>query len=133
MKHASAAIAGLHLRLDVPTKCRIVELILTKDLSSSEEYNNYIEIVATSYNVNPVTIKMWVSKYEKFYTVGKLLPKGTMSFSFTTIDGSIIPKAEVSLEKLRNELSTIKEKYHPGQNKRTPRQIIDELVSNKAH
>lgn len=131
MKNASAAIAGLHLRMDVPTKCRIVESILTRGLSSKEEYNNYIEVVATSYNVNPVTVKMWVSKYEKFYKVGKSLPKGTMSFSFTTIDGSTINKADVALAKLRNELGTLKEKYHPDQNKRTLKQIIDELVSGK--
>jgi len=132
MKNAHAAIAGLRLRLDVPTKCRIVELILTRTFESKKALNDYISIVAVSYNVNPVTVKLWVSKYATTYKAGKQLPKGTMSFTFTTLNEKKIPKAEKSLLKLRNELNAIKAKYHPDI-KRTPNEILDELISTKEH
>ena len=59
----TAAISGLHIRMDVPTKCQLVELVLTKSFSAKKEQNAYIELLASQNFVNPITIKLWCGKY----------------------------------------------------------------------
>lgn len=100
----TAAISGLRMRLDIPTKCRIVETILTKTFSTSTEQNAYIEAIASKAFVDPVTIKLWCGKYQNTWKIGKKLPEGTMSFAFATVPDDKFVSAHTQLAYLRDRL-----------------------------
>ncbi len=69
----TAAITGMHIRMDVPTKCRVVESILTQTFADKEALNAFINTQALKLDVNPVTIKLWCSKYADIFLIGKQL------------------------------------------------------------
>lgn len=137
----TAAVSGLHIRMDVPTKCRIVEAILTKSFSTKKEQNAHIELIATQNFVNSITIKLWCGKYQNTWKFGKLLPDGTMSFAFATVPENKLPLTITALKQIRNTLKTTTQKaqtkYHGTltaddiETTKTPGAILDELVSNK--
>jgi hypothetical protein len=126
----AVAIAGLRLRYDVPTKCAIVQDITTRTFVDKSALNEYITILATTYNVNPVTIKLWCAKYADTYSVGLTLPTGTMAFVATPITGPEIAVVDKKLTAIRDNFIALKLKYHPDTN-RTPSEVLDELVSDK--
>ena len=126
----TAAITGMHIRYDVATKCQIVESILTQTFADKEALNAFINTQALKLNVNPVTIKLWCSKYADIFLIGKQLPAGVMSFVVDPLNQSAITKVRPQLESIRNSLSTLKAKYHVPQPK-TPQEILEELI-NKA-
>lgn len=104
----TAAISGLHLRMDVKTKCKIVESVMTSNLKTKAELNIYIKDLANSIGVNPVTIKLWLSKYGTTYTYGLDLPDGVMSYTFLTIPQAKIPKVRADLTVIRNQLTSLR-------------------------
>lgn len=124
----TAAISGMHLRMDVPTKCTVVESILTQTFADKEALNAFINTQALKLDVNPVTIKLWCSKYADIFLIGKQLPAGVMSFVVDPLDQSAITKVRPQLESIRNSLSTLKAKYHVPQ-PRTSQEILEELIS----
>ena len=137
----TAAISGLHIRLDVPTKCRIVETILTKNFSTSIEQNEYIEAIASKAFVNPVTIKLWCGKYQNTWKIGKKLPEGTMSFAFATVPEDKFVSAHTQLAYLRDRLVEV---INRSQTKcysiltktdvtktKTPSEVLDKLITIK--
>lgn len=126
----TAAITGMHIRYDVATKCQIVESILTQTFADKEALNAFINTQAITLDVNPVTIKLWCSKYADIFLIGKQLPAGVMSFVVDPLNQSAITKVRPQLESIRNSLSTLKAKYHVPQ-PRTPQEILEELI-NKA-
>lgn len=107
------AIAGLHLRHDIPTKCRIVEHVLTHKYTNKQSFVNTVRRLALIYNVNPLTIKLWCSRYATTYKQGLTLPAGTMSFCFTPIPHAKVTEVSDELAKLRSSLGKLKSKYHP--------------------
>ena len=137
----TAAISGLHIRMDVPTKCKLVELVLTKSFSSKKEQNAYIELLASQNFVNPITIKLWCGKYQNTWKFGKALPKGTMSFSFVTVPDYELPTVTAKLKRLRDTLTKLVEDFQTDYHStltaddikttKTPGKILDELVRNK--
>ena len=124
----TAAITGMHIRMDVPTKCRVVESILTQTFADKEALNAFINTQALKLDVNPVTIKLWCSKYADIFLIGKQLPAGVMSFVVDPLDQSAITKVRPQLESIRNSLSTLKAKYHVPQ-PRTSQEILEELIA----
>jgi hypothetical protein len=126
----AVAIAGLRLRYDVPTKCTVVQDILTRKFADKEDVNTYITGIATRYKVNPATIKVWCAKYASTYSIGMTLPTGTMAFVATPITGPEIAVVDKQLTTIRNNFIALKLKYHPD-TKRTPSEVLDELVSDK--
>lgn len=126
----TAAITGMHIRYDVATKCQIVESILTQTFADKEALNAFINTQAITLDVNPVTIKLWCSKYANIFLIGKQLPVGVMSFVVDPLNQSAITTVRPQLESIRNSLSTLKAKYHVPQ-PRTPQEILEELI-NKA-
>lgn len=126
----TAAITGMHIRYDVATKCQIVESILTQTFADKEALNAFINTQAITLDVNPVTIKLWCSKYADIFLIGKQLPAGVMSFVVDPLNQSAITKVRPQLESIRNSLSTLKAKYHVPQ-PRTSQEILEELI-NKA-
>lgn len=137
----TAVISGLHIRMDVPTKCRLVELVLTKSFSSKKEQNAYIELLASQNFVNPITIKLWCGKYQNTWKFGKNLPKGTMSFAFATLPDYELPSVTTELKTIRDTLTALVEDtqtdYHSTltaddiKTTKTPGEVLDELVTNK--
>ena len=123
----TAAITGMHIRMDVPTKCRVVESILTQTFANKEALNAFINTQALKLDVNPVTIKLWCSKYADIFLIGKQLPAGVMSFVVDPLNQSAITKVRPQLESIRNSLSTLKAKYHAPQS-RTSQEILEELI-----
>ena len=133
-----SAITGLHTRYDVKTKCKVVEQILNTSFSSKEEANEYITAVAESLEVNPVTIKLWISKYELTYKEGLKLPDGVMSYSFLTIDDSQISEVNSKLLKVRQKLNKVRSSYETTtlpnvttaqiRDCRKSQEILDELI-----
>ena len=124
----TAAITGMHIRMDVPTKCRVVESILTQTFADKEALNTFINTQALKLDVNPVTIKLWCSKYADIFLIGKQLPVGVMSFVADPLDQAAITKVRPQLESIRNSLSTLKAKYHVPQPK-TSQEILEELIA----
>ena len=137
----TAVISGLHLRMDVPTKCKLVELVLTKSFSSKKEQNAYIELLASQHFVNPITIKLWCGKYQNTWKFGKALPKGTMSFAFATVPDYELPTVTAELKNIRDNLTKLVDDsqtdYHGTltaddiKKTRTPGEVLDELVTGK--
>ena len=125
----TAAITGMHIRYDVATKCQIVESILTQTFADKEALNAFINTQAITLDVNPVTIKLWCSKYADIFLIGKQLPAGVMSFVVDPLKQSAITTVRPQLESIRNSLSTLKAKYHVPQ-PRTPQEILEELISS---
>ena len=125
----TAAITGMHIRYDVKTKCELVESILTQTFADKEALNAFINTQALKLNVNPVTIKLWCSKYANIFLIGKQLPAGVMSFVADPLDQAAINKVRPELESIRNSLSTLKNKYHVPQ-PRTSQEILEELISS---
>ncbi len=125
----TAAISGSTIRYDVPTKCQIVESILTQTFADKEALNAFINTQAIILDVNPVTIKLWCSKYADIFLIGKQLPAGVMSFVVDPLDQSAITTVRPQLESIRNSLSTLKAKYHVPQ-PRTSQEILEELISS---
>lgn len=126
----SAAIAGLRIRYDVPTKCRIVKEILSMSYPDKETLNADIDKLALKYNVTSVSIKVWCAKYAHTFEQGIKLPAGVMSFTATPITGKEIAIVEAKLKELRDKALVIKHKYHPESGS-TPREILDELIMDK--
>lgn len=124
----TAAITGMHIRYDVSTKCQIVESILTQTFADKEALNAFINTQALKLDVNPVTIKLWCSKYADIFLIGKQLPAGVMSFVVDPLNQSAITKVRPQLESIRSSLSTLKAKYHAPQ-PRTSQEILDELIA----
>jgi hypothetical protein len=124
----TAAITGMHIRMDVKTKCTVVESILTQTFADKEALNAFINIQALKLDVNPVTIKLWCSKYADIFLIGKQLPAGVMSFVVDPLDQSAINKVRPQLESIRSSLSTLKAKYHAPQ-PRTSQEILEELIA----
>ena len=137
----AAVISGLHIRMDVPTKCKLVELVLTKSFSSKKEQNAYIELLASQNFVNPITIKLWCGKYQNTWKFGKALPKGTMSFAFATMPDYDVLIVTECLKELRGKLTKLVDDsqtdYHSTltaddiKTTKTPGEILDELVTGK--
>jgi hypothetical protein len=137
----SAAISGLHIRLDVPTKCRIVERVLSTTFDTREQQNKFINRLAEQSFVNPVTIKLWCGKYQNTWKLGKDLPVGTMSFSFTTVPEIKLPSIVRALNDLRKQLNKVvlksqtkcyeNSKFADTQSTKTPGAILDDLILNK--
>ena len=137
----AAVISGLHIRMDVPTKCKLVELVLTKSFSAKKEQNAYIELLASQNFVNPVTIKLWCGKYQNTWKFGKTLPKGTMSFAFATVPDYDVLIVTECLKELRGKLTKLVDDsqtdYHSTltaddiKTTKTPGKILDELVTGK--
>ena len=128
MNTKTAAITGLHIRYDVPTKCKLVEQVLSKSFKSKKALNHYINTLASKYVVNPVSIKVWISKYGQTYKQGINLPAGTMSYAFQPIKGKEISKVAAELEKLRGKALKIKHKYHPDTATKTSKSLLDLLI-----
>ena len=126
----SAAIAGLHRRYDVATKCSIVQIILVNTYPTKEDLNDQIQILADLYNVSTMSIKVWCAKYAINYKVGLNLPAGVMSFTATPVQGKEIAVVEAQLADLRDKALVLKRKYHPETGS-TPREILDELILDK--
>lgn len=135
----TAIVSGLHLRLDVPTKCGIVESVLNKTFKTKKEQNAYITLLALQSFINPVTIKLWCGKYQNTWKLGKALPKGTMSFAFATIPNSEVPIVSKQLKDFRDNLQkfTIKTQTSLYGNLKqsdlqtvTPGSILNKLIIN---
>ena len=124
----TAAITGMHIRYDVKTKCELVESILTQTFEDNDKLNEFINTQALKLEVNPVTIKLWCSKYADIFLIGKQLPAGVMSFVVDPLNQAAITKVRPQLESIRNSLSTLKAKYHVPQ-RRTSREVLEELVA----
>ena len=124
----TAAISGSTIRYDVATKCQVVESILTQTFADKEALNAFINTQALKLDVNPVTIKLWCSKYANIFLIGKQLPAGVMSFVVDPLDQSAITTVRPQLESIRNSLSTLKAKYHVPQ-PRTSQEILEELIA----
>ena len=124
----TAAISGSTIRYDVKTKCTVVESILTQTFADKEALNAFINTQALKLDVNPVTIKLWCSKYADIFLIGKQLPAGVMSFVVDPLDQAAITKVRPQLEVIRNSLSTLKAKYHVPQ-PRTSQEILEELIA----
>ena len=124
----TAAITGMHIRMDVKTKCTVVESILTQTFADKEALNEFINTQALKLDVNPVTIKLWCSKYADIFLIGKQLPAGVMSFVADPLNQAAITKVRPQLESIRNSLSTLKAKYHVPQPK-TSQEILEELIA----
>ena len=124
----TAAISGSTIRYDVATKCTVVESILTQTFPDKEALNAFINTQAIILDVNPVTIKLWCSKYADIFLIGKQLPAGVMSFVVDPLNQSAITTVRPQLESIRNSLSTLKAKYHVPQ-PRTPQEILEELIN----
>lgn len=137
----TAAVSGLRLRLDVPTKCQIVGEVLSTSFKTKKEQNAFITRLADQNFVNPVTVKLWVGKYQNIWKAGSELPSGTMSFSFATVPDNKIAATNSQLKNLRDALSklanTSQTQYYNNlkasdvQSNKTPGEILDELVTNK--
>ena len=137
----TAVISGLHIRLDVPTKCRIVEAVLTKQFQTKQEQNEYIQVIAAQHFVNPVTVKLWCGKYQNTWKFGKALPDGTMSFAFATVPENKLALANTALTQIRASLRTTtlksQTKYHATltqadiETTKFPSFNLDELITTK--
>lgn len=126
----TAAIAGTHIRYDIPTKCQIVAVILSNTYSSKKGLNAFIAVMATKYAVSSAAIKIWCAKYGHTYKQGVTLPAGTMSYEFTPLQQRQIQFVGTQLTNIRSELTALRTTYHPTQ-KSTPSDILDELISAK--
>lgn len=137
----TASIRGTKIVLDVPTKCLIVEEVLNKTFKTKEDQLAFIESLAQQCFVNPVTIKFWCNKYQNTYKLGKLLPKGTMSFAFSTVPDDKLPTTIKQLEDLRKILSKLaidsQTCYHSNlkssdfTNTKPSKEILDKLITAK--
>jgi hypothetical protein len=125
---SEATHAGFRITYDVKTKCTVVESILTQTFADKEALNEFINTQALKLDVNPVTIKLWCSKYADIFLIGKQLPAGVMSFVADPLNQAAITKVRPQLESIRNSLSTLKAKYHVPQPK-TSQEILEELIA----
>ena len=107
----TSAVSGLHVRLDVKTKCEIVKEILTKRFTAKGDINVIIRSMADAVGVNPVTIRLWISKYEHTYPYGLTLPDGVMSYSFLTIPQAKLSKVRTDLTAIRNQLTSLRKSH----------------------
>lgn len=139
--YKTAAIRGLKISYDVPTKCELVQQVLSKSFKTKKEQNEFIQALAEQNFVNQLTIKMWCGKYQNTWKLGKDLPKGTMAFAFATVPSKIIPYVTAELQTMRNTLAKFKtnaEILYYGNLKagdvgstKTPGAILDDLILNK--
>jgi len=135
-----AAIAGMGIRYDVPTKCHAVAIVLKQKFPSKADQDDFIKEVSTMLGVNPMTIKSWISKYHNTYHLGMSLPTGTMSHSFVVLEDAAIPKAKDKLIKLREKLVALRREYETStvadiaasdlRSTKTPKEILEELIVN---
>jgi hypothetical protein len=123
-----SAISGLSVRHDVKTKCTIVQYFLTTKFSSQEQQKLAIEATATQLYVNPITIKLWINKFQHTYKQGLTLPKGVMSYSFNTIPNKKLAKVHSELQAIKNKLAKCKSKYHPTQTCKPTADLLDRLI-----
>lgn len=126
----TAAITGLRIRYDVPTKCRIVRAVLLNRYPTKADLTDAIENLAIQYNVSPMSIKIWCAKYADTHEQGIKLPAGVMAFTPNPLVGKIITDVNSKLEELRNKQLVIKRKHHPESGK-TPREVLDDLILDK--
>jgi hypothetical protein len=134
----TATVAGTHIRYDVPTKCNIVKAIVTSSYLTKAAQDSHIKSLADRLNVNPLTIKMWVSKYHNTYDMGRKLPQGTMSHTFVVLEDTAIPKAYSTLSKIRKQVVTLRNNLETStvsgtaaddvRSSKTPNQILKQLV-----
>ena len=137
----TAVISGVRLRLDVPTKCHIVGTVLTTRHKSKQAQTEFIDALAAMYNVNPVTIKLWCSKYEKTWKHGINLPQGTMSFAFAVVPQSSLPTVRKELSEIRQRLQDIEKSTTTSvikgvsartlRSKSTTKQLLLDLIDTK--
>lgn len=132
----TAKISGLHIRYDVATKCQIVETILTGTYKTHQELVATIKEHAAKLNINYITIRTWITMYGDSYHLGKQLPKGVMSHSFTTLNTQTdIVQASKELAQLRASTEALKfkreksnnPKYARPKTKQTSSQILSGL------
>ena len=124
----TAAITGMHIRYDLPTKCTIVEHILTTKFTNKESLNQFIQGYADTLKVHPVTIKLWCAQFVDTFPIGKTLPAGTMSYVAHPLDKQAIGVVQPQLTLIREKLSALKTKYH-GVRTKTPSDILEELIN----
>ena len=78
-QYIGGKIAGSKFRYDVPSKCTCVERIFNKELT--------IESASEIYDVNPITVKVWVKKFFYSHIEYKKLPAGTMTVADNIVIG----------------------------------------------
>lgn len=135
----TAAISGLRLRYDVPTKCTIVGEVLSSSFKTKKEQNNFINTLAEQNFINPMTVKLWIGKYQNVWKLGSQLPKGTMSFSFATVPNYKISLTNKKLKNIRKDLEflTVSSQSNIYKNLKIsdiktnkPSEILDKLITN---
>jgi|694.fasta_scaffold22758_11 hypothetical protein len=123
----AAAIAGLHTRYDVATKCKIVSFIMSSSYPTKAALNLRIEGLAVQFGVNPVSIKVWCAKYATTYMQGMALPAGVMSFVATPILNAEINVVSQKLATIRSNLLVVQRQYHPGSTNKST-EILGKLI-----
>lgn len=129
-----AKISGLSIRYDVPTKCTLVSLILTKQYKTNDELTAFINEQAAKFHINPLTVKNWISTYYDCYRLGMQLPAGVMSHSFTTINTPTDLKQTIqALAEIKSSLNNLKQKKekinHPQYARPKHRQTSTEVLT----
>ena len=120
-KYIGGKIAGSKFRYDVPSKCTCVERIFKQELT--------VDSAAELYQVNPITIKIWIKKFFYSYLQFKKLPKGTMTVADNTIEGvRNIAKAKLMLEKHSVERSNFNAKFSEDNYKKGPKLNNDDYA-----
>lgn len=135
----TAKISGLHIRYDVATKCEVVGTILNRQYQNHQELVATIKEQAAKLKVNYITIRTWIAMYGDCYQLGKQLPKGVMSHSFTTLNTQTdIAQTTKELIQLRATLEALKLKKEKPNNpayarpkaKQTSSQILSSLFED---
>lgn len=106
-----STISGISTRYDVKSKCKVVEHLLTQEYKDKKHLNTVIENIAESLMVNPVTVKLWIHKYQHTYKEGLKLPDGVMSYSPLVIDEKDLVYVKRKLKIVKNKINTIKKEH----------------------
>lgn len=113
-KYIGGKIAGSKFRFDVPSKCTCVEMIFKKKITIDE--------AAELYQVNPITIKVWVKKFFYSYIQYKKLPAGTMTVADNVILGhSAIDMAKQMLKKQNKERKRFEKDFATNNFEKSPK------------
>jgi hypothetical protein len=92
---------GCDLRLDVPSKAKVVEDIVTSTEPGTQAREEAIKAYADSLNYGVVTIKSWVKAFANTYITYKGALEGTILLSIDTVRHNNIEPVRVELAKLR--------------------------------
>ena len=115
----SGVIAGSKFRYDIPSKAAAVNAIINTPTTT--------ELIASSFGVAEITVKVWVKTYYYSYADYMKLPKGTMQIRDVVISGNKkVKEAKSFVELQQRARHNFNEKTAKRKYKKSPKLTIED-------